>query len=71
METESQAHSVIVAPSHSKLSYYLLMRSVAESPGRIVLILMKPMPEIENCLSAIKPNGNLSKDFTLQSSFSS
>ena len=44
-ETEPQAHPVILAPPHSKWSYYLLMREC----GTGGFNLNEPAPDVENC----------------------
>ena len=65
-ETEPQAHPVILAPPHSKWSYYLLMREC----GKGGFNLNEPALTLKTALNAIKPDGNLPMDFPLQSSFS-
>ena len=65
-ETEPQAHPVILAPPHSKWSYYLLTREC----GKGGFNLNEPALTLKTALNAIKPDGNLPMDFPLQSSFS-
>lgn len=71
-ETEPPARLVIVAPPHSKFSYYLLMRECGRISGKDDGFDFEGTSclKLKTALNAIKPDGNLPADFPLLSSLS-